>query len=120
MSRIDSIVATQVAEVARPVQTSYERAQQSQAAQVASTQAPTGKAVSADDLRASMSWLKQVVESASARKLSFKVDDESGQMFVEITDQSSGEVIRQLPSEEVLRLHKNMEDLVGILLNKQA
>lgn len=59
------------------------------------------------------------------RHLSFSVDDTSNRTVVSVVDQSSGDVIRQIPSEEILRIAEKIKDLqndvgsaVGILVNK--
>jgi flagellar protein FlaG len=59
------------------------------------------------------------------RQLSFSVDDTSNRTVVSVVDQSSGDVIRQIPSEEILRIAEKIKDLqndvgsaVGILVNK--
>lgn len=45
------------------------------------------------------------------KKLQFSVDENSGRHIVTVTDKLSGDVIRQIPSEEVLRLAQNLSDL---------
>ncbi len=47
------------------------------------------------------------------RNLEFKVDDATKQVVMTIVDKESGEVIRQLPSEEALELAKRMLDADG-------
>lgn len=42
------------------------------------------------------------------RYLEFKVDQDSGRTIVTVKDKSTGEVVRQIPSEEVLRLAQNL------------
>jgi flagellar protein FlaG len=42
------------------------------------------------------------------RYLEFRVDQDSGRTVVTVKDQSTGEVVRQIPSEEVLRLAQNL------------
>jgi len=121
MSRIDAIAATQVAEAVRPVQATNDRALQAQQAQVQSMRtAPTGTSARADDVRAAAAQLKQVVETTSNRRLAFAVDDQSGQMFVMIRDAENGTVIKQIPSEELLRLKERLGELVGVLFDKEA
>jgi flagellar protein FlaG len=61
--------------------------------------------------------LKQVVKEANSvfqqtqRNLQFKVDEDTHEMVVKIVDKESGEVIRQIPSEEMLALIKRMQEL---------
>ncbi|WP_218355169.1 flagellar protein FlaG [Alteromonas lipotrueiana] len=61
------------------------------------------------------------------RNLAFSVDDETKRAVVTVTDSQSGDVIRQIPSEEVLQLAERIKDLqqdignrVGVLINNQV
>ena len=61
------------------------------------------------------------------RNLAFSVDESSRRPVVTVKDSSSGDVIRQIPSEEVLRLAERIKELqqdigskVGVLFNKQV
>lgn len=54
---------------------------------------------------------------ASNRELHFQVDDESGEVIVRVRDASSGEVIRQIPSEEALRMARALQDKSPALLD---
>ena len=61
------------------------------------------------------------------RQLNFSIDEASEKNVVKVTDSETGEVIRQIPSEEVLRLSERLKDLqldvgasVGVLFNKQV
>jgi flagellar protein FlaG len=121
MSRIDAFAATQVADVARPVQTEHDRALQAEAARSQSLSSdPVGTTVRADDLRAAAAQLKQVVETTSNRRLAFEVHDESGEVLVQVRDVANGNILRQIPSEELLRLHERLSELVGVLFSKDA
>ena len=51
------------------------------------------------------------------QRLDIAVDRETGSMVVTITDTGSGEVVKQIPSEEALRLMRNIESLTGILVD---
>ncbi|WP_166425005.1 flagellar protein FlaG [Paraglaciecola sp. 20A4] len=61
------------------------------------------------------------------RQLNFSVDEGSGRQVVKVTDSQSGDVIRQIPTEEVLNFSKRIKELqtdvssaVGMFVNKQA
>ncbi|NVK24687.1 MAG: flagellar protein FlaG [Gammaproteobacteria bacterium] len=45
------------------------------------------------------------------KKLQFSVDENSGRHIITVSDKLSGDVIRQIPSEEVLRLAQNLSEL---------
>jgi len=50
---------------------------------------------------------------AVKRNLQFKVDDATREMVVKIVDSNSGEVVKQIPSEEMLAFVKRMQELEG-------
>jgi flagellar protein FlaG len=52
--------------------------------------------------------------------LQFSVDDDTQLQIVKVIDKSSKEVIRQIPSPEVVRIAKAIEDFRSILLNDKA
>jgi flagellar protein FlaG len=54
------------------------------------------------------------------RSLSFSLDESSGKMVMQITDTETHEVIRQIPSEDVLKLAKHLDELTGVLFKAQA
>lgn len=47
------------------------------------------------------------------RNLQFKVDDATKETVIKIVDSESGEVVRQIPSEEMLAFIKRMQELEG-------
>jgi flagellar protein FlaG len=52
------------------------------------------------------------------RYLEFRVDQDSGRTVVTVRDKTTGEVVRQIPSEEVLRLAHNLGGKLGTLLSE--
>lgn len=54
------------------------------------------------------------------RNLNFSLDDSSGRVVVKVTDGVSGEVIRQIPSEEALRLAESLEQARSLLFRAEA
>lgn len=48
--------------------------------------------------------------SVVQRALQFSIDDGTGRTVVKVTDKESGEVVRQIPSEEVLALAKRISE----------
>jgi flagellar protein FlaG len=51
-------------------------------------------------------------------QLQFRVDQGSGQLIVTVTDGETGEVIRQVPGEEALKMAQRIEDMTGLLDEK--
>ncbi len=82
--------------------------------------------VSAEQIDTAVSQLNEFVQ-ISSRQLNFSVDEGSNKQVVKVTDAESGKIIRQIPSEEILRLSERLQDLqtevgtaVGLLFNKQV
>lgn len=58
---------------------------------------------------------------ALRRDLKFRVDQETNHVVVTVVDAQSGEVIRQIPSEEVIAVARSLEQShQGLLLNAKA
>ncbi|MCK6398888.1 flagellar protein FlaG [Thauera aminoaromatica] len=55
-----------------------------------------------------------------AQSLQFSLDKDSGRTVVKVMDTDTNEVIRQIPSEEVLAISKAVDKLKGLLLKQQA
>lgn len=53
-------------------------------------------------------------------QLQFTVDKATGRHVVKVTDSATNEVIRQIPSEDVLRLSKAIDDFKGLLVKDSA
>jgi flagellar protein FlaG len=82
--------------------------------------------VSTEQIESAVSQISEFVQSNS-RQLNFSVDEGSNKQVVKVTDTESGKIIRQIPSEEVLKLSERLQDLqtevgtaVGLLFNKQV
>jgi len=58
--------------------------------------------------------------NAIAPNLRFSVDNDTGKTVVRVVDISTGETIRQMPSEEVLAISRSIDRLQGLLLNGEG
>ncbi len=58
----------------------------------------------------------QLVETG--RGLGFSFDESKASAVIKVSNINTGEVIRQIPTEDVLRMAQKMDDLKGILYNK--
>lgn len=67
--------------------------------------------------------VKAVVEQidsylkAAGRELQFQVDEESGEVIVRVRDPATGEVIRQIPGEEAVRVARALQEKAPALLD---
>ena len=67
----------------------------------------------------SLTPVKKAVQSAGP-ELRYEVDSELDQVVIKILDGKSGDVIRQIPAEEQLRLAKVLEEGAGQVVSKHA
>jgi flagellar protein FlaG len=61
------------------------------------------------------SFLKRV-----SRSLEFHVDDASGRMVCSVRDAQTGDLIRQIPNEEVLRMAERAQDETIVLVSEKV
>jgi flagellar protein FlaG len=52
--------------------------------------------------------------------LRFEMDEDTDKLIVKVVDRESGEVIRQIPSEEVVRIAKVLGEAPGLLVSREA
>ena len=62
-------------------------------------------------------WQDQLL---TQRKLEFSIDEDSGRNVVKVIDSDSGDIIRQFPSEEVLKLSSVAKSGKGGLFAEEA
>ena len=104
--------------VAIPVTAQSARPQPEQAAAPAAPAQARPKQPPADIEKVAQqleSFLKRV-----SRSLEFHVDDASGRMVCSVRDAETGDLIRQIPNEEVLRLAELAHDETIVLVNEKA
>ena len=72
-----------------------------------------------DRLENSVQRLNELVSSVQ-RDLQFSIDQQSGKTVITVLNSSTEEIIRQIPSEEVLTLARNIESLKGVLFSAEV
>ena len=78
------------------------------------SESPVASATPAESVGLSADDLKQVVEVLNVqaqvvhRNMRFAVDDNTGRTVITLSDSQTGEVIRQIPSEALLRLAERL------------
>lgn len=77
------------------------------------------KSISRDKVEEAVATIQGFVQSAR-RNIDFSVDEASGHVVVKVTDSSSGDVIRQIPSEEALHLAESLADVRSLLFKAEA
>jgi flagellar protein FlaG len=79
---------------------------------------PAAKRVEKVDLSQALEQLTKLARS-KARNLQFSVDEVSGRTVITVINASTAEIVRQIPSEEVLALARN-SDGFGALIDAEA
>jgi flagellar protein FlaG len=85
---------------------------------VSGTVAATGK-VERDQVEKAVNDIQAFVDS-NQRNLNFSIDETTGDVVVKIVATTSGEVIRQLPSEEALKMAQRLKDPHSLLFDEKA
>ncbi len=67
-----------------------------------------------------MKALNSDMEALHHVGLQFSIQQDTGQTVVRVVDKDSGELIRQIPPQELLDLASKLEDMMGILFDKQV
>lgn len=57
---------------------------------------------------------------AVAPNLRFSVDEDTGKTVVRVVDTDTGEIIRQVPTEEVLAISRSIDRLQGLLFHQEV
>lgn len=93
------------------------------AVQPAKVQAPKPVDIKVDmeklkaSLRESLEQLNQTLRDGG-RNLNFHMDEQVGGPVVLVKNADTGEVVRQIPNEVVVRIAHNIEEFKGLLHNK--
>jgi flagellar protein FlaG len=98
---------------AAPVPAAIATARQELPAQAVSAPPP------AAEVNQAVRHISDYVQSLK-RDLHFSVDEDSGRTVVTVVDPNSGEVIRQIPSDEVLAIARRLADASGVFLKVEA
>jgi len=62
----------------------------------------------------------ELASSNTSVAISFGYEEKLGQLFVQVTDKNSGEVVREIPSKDFIQHKIAMREMIGLLLDKTA
>ncbi len=74
---------------------------------------------SREQIEGAVATIQDFVQSVQ-RSINFALDDSSGRVVVKVTDSGSGDVIRQIPSEEALQMAENLSEVRSLLFKAEA
>ena len=75
--------------------------------------------VKQDELASSLEQI-QVMMDLRSRAVEFTTDEVSGTQVVKVVDANSGDVIRQMPAEELLSFMRNLTRMLGTFIDKST
>lgn len=75
--------------------------------------------LSRESAQALVKQISQQLED-SGRSLALSVDEVAGDIVTRVLNPNTGELIRSIPSEEMLRISKNLMSIEGLLINRSA
>ena len=70
-----------------------------------------------NELREAINALNSALEKSPTKAIITR-DEELNRFIVRIADQKSGEVVREVPSEAVLKFARNLQELKGLIFDK--
>lgn len=79
----------------------------------------TAKTASPEQLGEAIKSINKTMQQLS-QNIEFSVDTDSRRTVVKVIDQQTGDVIRQMPSEEALEISKALDRIQGLLLKQKA
>jgi len=62
----------------------------------------------------------QRMGDAFNKRLQFVVDHRSNEVIVKVIDKETDKVIKELPPEELQRLHRNLKEAIGLLFDEMV
>ncbi|MXS19964.1 flagellar protein FlaG [Pseudomonas oryzihabitans] len=75
--------------------------------------------INRDKVDSALSGLKSKLQN-DHRNLDFSVDNSTGQVVVKVIDGESGKLVRQIPTEDVLELSKQLDDFRSLMFEAKA
>ncbi|MBK1679963.1 flagellar protein FlaG [Rhodocyclus tenuis] len=82
-------------------------------------QARATEQITPEQLQEATESIKAFVQPINSG-LEFAIDKDSGRTLVKVIDQQTREVVRQIPSEEVLTIAKALDKLQGLFIQNKA
>jgi len=70
-----------------------------------------------EELREAISTLNAALEKTKTRAIITR-DEEINRFLVRITDEQSGEIVREIPNEAILKFSRNLQALKGLIFDK--
>lgn len=73
----------------------------------------------ADQVKSAVKSINKTIQ-AIAPNIEFSIDHDTDKLVVKIVDQQTKQVLRQIPTEEVIEIAKSLDKLQGLLIKQTA
>jgi flagellar protein FlaG len=78
------------------------------------------KAQSTEDMMKRVAEAMDKYVRSTQNNLEIKIHEGTGRILIKVVSQETGEVIREIPPEEMLDLAVKMEEMAGVLFHKSV
>lgn len=79
-----------------------------------------GKATDLSRLAQAVAYVQKNLDMINNVDLQFTVHKASGEIMVIVTEESTGEVIREIPPSEVLNLAAKIDEMIGLIFDQKG
>ena len=76
--------------------------------------------ISDSDVKKAITLLNDRLHHMNRGRVIFSIDPSSGRDVVRVTDRDPGDVIRQLPTEEMLKFLSNLDHMIGVIFDQKT
>ena len=111
--------ATRVKPVEKGEQNDFKRLEKEDPRATAEAEQKQKEVASPDEVKELIKEAQGFLEDLQVR-LNFDVREETGDVVVRVLDKETEEVVRQIPSEEVVKLREKLVELRGVLFDDKA
>ena len=87
---------------------------------VAQSAAAAPQATASDQVRKAAQQVNEALKGTASSELEFSVEADNKQVVVRLVDSQTKELIRQIPSEEMVAMSKAIDNLSGLLIQQKA
>lgn len=74
---------------------------------------------SADEIQQDIAKINDQLESMN-RSIRFSIDEGTKDIVVRVVDENTGEVVMQIPPDELLKLRERLSEMSGLLVREQV
>ncbi|MCB4204794.1 flagellar protein FlaG [Deferribacterales bacterium Es71-Z0220] len=115
LDTIRNVTAHQVEQASKPIDAASKDMAKQQTQQVVAEK----RQPSEEQVKSAVEDLNKTLQNLNIKR-QFVVDKEVDKVIVKVIDSDEKEVIRQIPSEEALKLSKNVREMIGLLFDSKS